>query len=469
MTPPAQEHALDAPALAPAASFPTTAKRGMLARLDPGDVVAIVDIWVLLATIFAARLLSQELGAGIGVFAIATLAAIVSPSFFRRRLSVGAVDDAAEIFRTVGLAYALASASALLLGWGELRQLLAVAVAVCLSLVAGRVAGRTLERALRRTVTSRTVVVGGGAIARYVIGTIAAHSEYGLDVVGVLDDDPMFSADELGARILGGTTALAEVVRSRDVDVVIIAFGSTQQKDMVNEIRAAMEQGAQVWVVPRFFELGSTGTGAGDHLWGLPVVRLHTPARNRPAWIAKRVIDFAIATLAIVVTSPLMAVIAVAILIESGGPILLRQVRVSLDGRPFTLLKFRSMEVRATAVEDTEWAADEQRMTRVGRFLRNTSLDELPQLFNVVRGDMSLVGPRPERPYFVELFKEMYPQYGARHRLPAGITGWAQVHGLKGDTSIEERAAFDNYYVENWSLSQDMKILMKTVGTFFRG
>lgn len=469
MTPPVQEHALETPALGAVGTYSTTVRRGIRAHIDPSDVIALVDVWVLLATLVAVRLVAGGLSVGVGVFGIAALTSVVSPGFFRRKLTVGALDDASEVLRNIGLAYAFASVTALLLHLGGLRQLAVVAVAVTASLLVGRVAGRAIERSLRRSATSRTVVVGGGAIARHVIATLKGHREYGLDVIGVVDDDPMFGVDELGARVLGGTSALTEVVRSREVDVVVIAYGSTQQKEMVNEIRSAMEAGAQVWVVPRFFELGSAATNTNDHLWGLPVVRLHPPARNRPGWIAKRAMDFIVAAASAVITAPLMALIALAIYFESRGPILLRQVRVSLDGRPFTLYKFRSMEVRETELEDTEWAADEQRMTRVGRFLRNTSLDELPQLFNVLRGDMSLVGPRPERPYFVELFKELYPNYDARHRLPAGITGWAQVHGLKGDTSIEERAAFDNYYVENWSLSQDMKILLKTVGTFFRG
>ncbi|MDQ3878005.1 MAG: sugar transferase [Actinomycetota bacterium] len=468
MTPPVQEHALEAPAIGAFGSYPVATRRGVHAWLDPSDVVALVDIWVLLATLVAARVVAGGLTAGMGAFGIAALASVVAPGFFRRNLTVGALDDAGEILRNIGLSYAFASFVTLLLGLGDVRGVAVVATAVTVSLLVGRVAGRAVERSLRRSATSSTVVVGGGAIARHVISTLKAHREYGLDVIGVVDDDPMFGVDELGARVLGATSTLSEVVRARGVDVVIIAYGSTQQKDMVDEIRSAMEAGAQVWVVPRFFELGSAAN-TNDHLWGLPVVRLQPPARSRPAWIAKRAVDFVLAALATAISAPVVALIAAAIYVESRGPILLRQVRVSLDGRPFTLYKFRSMHVRETEVEDTEWAADEQRMTRVGRFLRNTSLDELPQLFNVLRGDMSLVGPRPERPYFVELFKELYPNYDARHRLPAGITGWAQIHGLKGDTSIEERAAFDNYYVENWSLSQDMKILLKTVGTFFRG
>jgi lipopolysaccharide/colanic/teichoic acid biosynthesis glycosyltransferase len=155
--------------------------------------------------------------------------------------------------------------------------------------------------------------------------------------------------------------------------------------------------------------------------------------------------------------------IAIAIRLDSGRPVLFRQRRLGLDGREFDMLKFRTMRSANCETEDTEWVPDEERVTRVGRILRDTSLDELPQLFNVLRGEMSLVGPRPERPYFVKRFGDMYPGYRARHRLPAGVTGWSQIHGLRGNTSIEERATFDNHYIENWSLSSDLKILIKTV------
>jgi len=196
------------------------------------------------------------------------------------------------------------------------------------------------------------------------------------------------------------------------------------------------------------------------------MIRLQRPAKSRPEWFMKRALDFALSAVGILLLSPVMGLIALATLIDSGRPVLLRQRRVGLDGRPFDMLKFRTMQVCEDDVLATEWRADEDRMTKVGRILRDTSLDELPQLFNVLRGEMSLVGPRPERPYFVELFNDSYPHYFSRHRLPAGVTGWAQVHGLRGgDTSMEERVTFDNYYIENWSLAQDVKILLRTMAT----
>jgi exopolysaccharide biosynthesis polyprenyl glycosylphosphotransferase len=309
---------------------------------------------------------------------------------------------------------------------------------------------------------TRAVIVGAGEVARRVVATLEEHEEYGLQVVGAADDDPKFERLELGTPTIGRLQEIPEIVRTHEVDVVLVAFSASSQGSMISVIRDAMSAGATVWVIPRFFELGAAG-GSADHLWGLPVMRLQAPARSRREWVLKRALDFVLSAIGIALLSPVLALIALLVALESGRPILHKQTRVGLDGRPFEILKFRSMRPAGES-EKTEWSADEQRMTKIGKFLRDTSLDELPQLFNVLKGEMSLVGPRPERPYFVHLFSELYPSYGTRHRLPAGVTGWAQVHGLRGDTSIEERAAFDNYYIENWSVAQDLKILLRTVG-----
>ena len=432
-------------------------------QFAPSDLVALTDIWILLAVLWAARAATVNLDPGVALFGVAAGALVLAPNNQRRgRLSVGALDDAGFIFRRVWLGYAIASAVSVAVGIGNLQVVLAAAVATAPLLVAGRGASHAMERALRsRGARARTLVIGAGDIARRVVETLDTHDEYGLEVVGAADDDPKFPATELGTRIVGGLHDIPDVVKSHKIDVVLVAFSAANQGGMVEVIRGAMAAGATVWVVPRFFELGAADTG-GDHLWGLPVMRLQAPARSRPEWAMKRALDFAFAALGVLLLSPVLAAIALLVMIESGRPILLRQTRVGLDGRPFDLLKFRTMRCAGEKVEGTEWAADETRMTRVGKFLRSTSLDELPQLFNVLKGEMSLVGPRPERPYFVGLFSDLYPSYNTRHRLPAGITGWAQVHGLRGDTSIEERAAFDNYYIENWSLAKDLKILLRT-------
>jgi exopolysaccharide biosynthesis polyprenyl glycosylphosphotransferase len=204
-----------------------------------------------------------------------------------------------------------------------------------------------------------------------------------------------------------------------------------------------------------------------DQLWGIPLCRVRLSALRRTAWRAKRIFDVVCAGLALLVSSPLVGLIAVAVRLTSPGPVLFRQSRIGQDGREFELLKFRSMYVRHDGA--TSWMATSADQTRVGRWLRRTSLDELPQLWNVLRGDMSLVGPRPERPHFVDLFRVEIPGYGDRHRLPVGLTGWAQVHGLRGDdTSLDERARFDNFYIESWSLWLDVVVLLRTVGAVVR-
>ena len=463
MTPPAQDAALDARAshvgVLPGAF-------SLRPRFLPGDVAALVDLWVLLALMWTSRLLRDHVDPSVAVFGVCVLAVLVVGRSQASSLSPSALEDAGGIFRKVCIAYALAVAVTTLTGAGDLRLLLAVAAVAAPLLTAGRGVSYALERSLRRGErTSRTLVVGGGEIARRVVRTLESHDEYGLSVIGAADNDPKFASDELGTRVLGGINEIPDLIRSHKVDVVIVAFSGGDQTSIMEVIRSAMVAGAKVWIVPRFFELGST-QGGGDHLWGLPVVRLQPPARSRPEWFLKRTLDIVVSGIALTLLAPVLAVIAAIVALESGRPILLRQVRVGLDGRPFKMLKFRTMMVADSETESTEWSPAEDRVTRIGKVLRDTSLDELPQLVNVLRGDMSLVGPRPERPYFVDLFSELYPRYGSRHRLPAGLTGWAQIHGLRGDTSIEERAAFDNYYVDNWSLSKDVKILLKTATTF---
>ena len=203
-------------------------------------------------------------------------------------------------------------------------------------------------------------------------------------------------------------------------------------------------------------------------LWGIPLVRLRRAALRTGAWSGKRISDVLISAFSLLLLSPVLAVCALLSRLDTGC-ILFRQTRVGQDGRPFTLLKFCTMRPTGEAESHTRWnIAEDERLGRVGRLLRRSSLDELPQLWNVLRGDMSLVGPRPERPFFVDEFTRQYPRYPARHRVPAGLTGWAQIHGLRGDTSIADRASFDNFYIENWSMWGDIKILLRTAGQVFR-
>jgi exopolysaccharide biosynthesis polyprenyl glycosylphosphotransferase len=461
VTPPVQQHVLDAPR--GTLGHVAESERAARARISPRDVVFLTDVWILLSVLWASRLFTNNLDPAIALFGLAAFVLVVSPKEHRERLSVGSLDDSGRIFARVWVAYSVASAVSIVTNTGDLKSLLTVAAVMAPALVGGRAISHTLGRRMRTgAAKTRALVVGAGDVARRVISTLDEHQEYGLHIVGAADDDPKFESADLGTPTIGRLEDIPDIVRSREVDVVLVAFSASSQSSMISVIRDAMSAGATVWVVPRFYELGAAGEQS-DHLWGLPVMRLQAPARSRREWVIKRALDFTLSAIGIALLSPVLALIAILVALESGVPILHRQTRVGLDGRPFEMLKFRSMRPAGDA-EKTEWTADEQRMTKVGSILRDTSLDELPQLFNVLKGDMSLVGPRPERPYFVHLFSELYPSYGTRHRLPAGVTGWAQVHGLRGDTSIEERAAFDNYYIENWSVAQDLKILFRTIG-----
>jgi exopolysaccharide biosynthesis polyprenyl glycosylphosphotransferase len=217
--------------------------------------------------------------------------------------------------------------------------------------------------------------------------------------------------------------------------------------------------------MPRFFELGVAKEGPfTDDLWGIPLVRLRRSALRTVAWRTKRAFDLILGSALLILCAPIFGVAALAVRLSSPGPVFFKQKRIGQRGEVFEMLKFRTLLVNDDA--DVTWSvAGDERRTKVGRLMRTLSIDELPQLLNVLRGEMSLVGPRPERPHFVDQFRVAVPGYDDRHRVPAGMTGWAQVHGLRGDTSIKDRAVFDNHYVENWSLWRDLVILIRTVGT----
>ncbi|HEX2057542.1 MAG TPA: exopolysaccharide biosynthesis polyprenyl glycosylphosphotransferase [Actinomycetota bacterium] len=462
MPPPVQQQALE---VGVTGEIALTAERRWRLSIPLRDLVALTDMWLLLGIVWSSRVTTGYVDPSVALVAVASFAFLASPSA-DRRLDPRPLDDVGSVVRSVTFAFAVAAGVSALWDVGEPRTALFAAAAAAPALVGGRFLSYSLARRARQAgVRNRVLVVGAGDIAKRVVSTLSEHAELGLHVVGVVDDDPKYAPNELGAAILGGTRDIVSLVEEREIDHVVVAFSSGDQRNIIGVVRDALATGAGVWVVPRLFELGSAGN-SGDHLWGLPLSRLRPPARSRRSWVVKRTLDVVIAGAALVGLAPAFAALALATLIDSGRPIFLKQRRVGLDGKPFDLLKFRTMTVCEESVLDREWVPDDQRITRVGRFLRDSSLDELPQLVNVVRGEMSIVGPRPERPYFVSLFSGLYPGYDSRHRLPAGITGWAQIHGLKGsETSIEERAAFDNYYIENWSLGEDFKIMLRTWGS----
>jgi exopolysaccharide biosynthesis polyprenyl glycosylphosphotransferase len=328
--------------------------------------------------------------------------------------------------------------------------------------VVGRTLAYTVQRRLRRSeaFAAPTLIVGAGSLGQKLAATLDGHPEFGLRVVGFVDSHHL---DGVTDSLLGSPEELSAVIRRYGVERVIVAYGGTDEDDMVPILRACSETNAALYHVPRFFELGGAiNSTEHDDVRGIPLVRFRRQALRPSSQYWKRTVDVLISGTVVVLASPVLAMLALAVRLTSPGPVLFRQVRIGQDGREFDLLKFRSMEVNDDS--STTWSVvGDARLTPIGGLLRRTSLDELPQLFNILRGDMSLVGPRPERPHFVDQFGEDFDRYHDRHRVPVGLTGWSQVHGLRGDTSIEDRVRLDNYYIENWSPWLDLVIMVRTV------
>ena len=390
---------------------------------------------------------------------------------YRSRLTFSLLDDLpALVGRAVVAAAVLTTLDALWRGVPD-RRLLQAGLHACVLVLVLREIVYALVRRLRsrRVVAHRTLVLGAGQVGVQLARLMLEHPSHGLQPVGFLDDRPLLAPDELALPLLGAPRDLAATIVDQQVTVVAIAFGALREPAMVDVLRTCDRLRCEIFYVPRLFELAQSGPKM-DQLWGLPLLRLPRAAFRTPSWRCKRLLDVVLAALALLLLSPLMAAIALAVRLESGPGVLFRQERVGLDGRVFLLLKFRSLRPESIDESQTTWTiAADARVRTVGRLLRRTSLDELPQLINVLRGDMSLVGPRPERPHFVSAFTQSFPRYPDRHRVPSGLTGWAQVHGLRGDTSIADRARFDNYYIENWSVWTDIKILLRTVPTLLQG
>lgn len=412
----------------------------------------------------------------LAAFGLVLLALVWLAGLYRSRLSLSVLDDlpalAGRWLAAVGLAvlgqilWSRAVWQDYIIDW----QFLWGAVTAGVAMVALRAIGYAVVRRLRtrRLVVHRTLILGAGRVGQQVADILTAHPEYGLHPVGFVDADPILHGGR-SVPVLGGPRSLTVLLSQHRIGAVVVAFSSMKESEMVSLIRTCDRYRCELFVVPRLFELQHVHDEM-DTAWGLPLVRLRRATYRSLAWRVKRAVDVLVSGLAVVATAPLLAVLAVAVRLDGGPGILFRQERVGVDGRHFQVLKFRSLRPATDDESATRWnIAQDDRLTPLGRFLRTSSLDELPQLFNILRGDMSLVGPRPERPHFVSQFRAAYPSYEARHRVPSGLTGWAQVHGLRGDTSIADRARFDNYYIENWSLWLDIKIVLRTVSSMLRG
>jgi exopolysaccharide biosynthesis polyprenyl glycosylphosphotransferase len=429
----------------------------------------------------AARVEAAPIG-WVGLFAVLVLAAFAVRAMYRPRLRAELLEE----LRDVVIATSLAAMAVL-----TLRELLTdppdlVAQVIrpwafaTVYLAAGRVALHWSQVHARRQgeALRPTLIVGAGRIGRLTARRLLEQPELGLKPIGFIDKEPMRAPDEDAVLpVLGASWDLDRVIREHGVQQVIVAFSTAPDDVLLRLFRRCEELGVSVAFVPRLFEK-VTGRLTVDYLGGLPVLAARSPNPQGIQFAIKYAADRLAAATLLLLVAPVLIVAATGVAVTLGRPILFRQRRVGRDGREFEMLKFRTMwepdrlEEEAfelpddTAPGGVEGALD--RRTPFGALLRRTSIDELPQIFNVLKGEMSLIGPRPERPEFVGLFEQSVHRYGERHRVKSGITGWAQVNGLRGKTSLADRVEWDNYYIENWSLWLDLKILLLTVVAVFR-
>jgi exopolysaccharide biosynthesis polyprenyl glycosylphosphotransferase len=444
-----------------------------------------VDAVMLAAAVAATALGSRGSGmpvlpaAWLGCFCVLVLAVFWLRGMYRPALKLELLDDIRGVVAVTSLvAMAILSLRVLLtdasVDAAEIVRPWAFATAY---IAAGRAALYWSHVAARREgeASKPTLIIGAGRVGRLAAHRLLEHPEFGLQPIGFLDKEPLEDPSGHGLPVLGSSWDLDRVVKEYGVEQVVLTFSTAPHGVQLRLVERCEAMGVDVALVPRLFEK-MTGRLRVDHLGGLPL--LSARRSNPKGWqfAVKYAADRAVAAVLVALLLPVLAVAALVVWVSLGRPILFRQSRVGLDGREFTMLKFRTMRGGPEDGEeaDADWALREShgavrlktsvrdRSTPVGRVLRRLSVDELPQLLNVLRGDMSLVGPRPERAHYVRAFEDSVYRYGDRHRVKSGITGWAQVNGLRGKTSLADRVEWDNYYIENWSLWLDVKILLFT-------
>jgi len=436
------------------------------------------------AMLVAAALLSQLTAAGAGIVPVpsAWLVAygllVVLFLYFRKgyawRLRISALDDVRMVVATTVFA-SMGVLSLRILLPGEVSDLAPQSLRLfafsAVYLAAGRVALDWSQLKARRhgEQTKPTLIVGAGRVGRLTAERLARRPELGLTPVGFIDKEPL---DEPGlpVPVLGASWDLERLIEQHRVEHVIVTFSTAPSEVLLRQVQRCEELGVSVSLVPRLFERVN-GRLEVEHVGGLPLLSTHRADPKGWQFALKYIADRIVAAVLLLLTAPFLLLLALGTLVSVGRPVFFRQPRVGRDGNEFEMLKFRSMRAPAEPEAAPDLPDDtapggvegDDRRTRFGTFLRRTSLDELPQLLTVLKGDMSLIGPRPERPDFARLFEDNVYRYGDRHRVKSGITGWAQVHGLRGKTSLSDRVEWDNYYIENWSLWLDVKILLMTV------
>lgn len=317
---------------------------------------------------------------------------------------------------------------------------------------------------------ANVIIVGCGNIGKLYYERSQECNQADINIIGFIALDESQNNVVDNKHIVGTINDLGRIAKQNDVSEVIIALTIEEYHNMENVLSACDREGLRVSILPAYFEFLKVNMRV-ENVFGIPIINLReVPLDSIKNRFLKRAFDIVVSFFAIILLSPVYITIALGVKLTSPGPILFKQERVGIGNKPFMMLKFRSMCVQKEEEEKTKWTTpNDLRVTRFGTFIRKTSLDELPQFFNVLKGDMSIIGPRPERPYWVEKFKEEVPNYMLRHYIKTGITGWAQVNGFRGDTSIEERINCDNFYIHNWSIWMDIKIIFMTViETLFR-
>lgn len=309
------------------------------------------------------------------------------------------------------------------------------------------------------------LIIGASPIGVEFARKVKVHRDFGYNVIGFLDDDETkLDLSIVGRPVLGGVTILSELLDNQAVDEVVVALPLNAYEKYAGIVEECEKAGVRLRIIPDYYNL-FPGSPKIEEFDGIPLLNARKIPLDDPFnRLVKRLFDILVSVIGIVLTGTVMLFIAVGIKLTSPGPVFFRQERVGLNNRSFNMLKFRTMRVAIDNSAATVWTtSDDPRKTKLGSFLRKTSLDELPQFFNVFLGTMSVIGPRPERPFFVEQFKGTIPKYMIKHQVKPGITGWAQVNGWRGDTSIEKRIECDIYYIENWDLLLDIKIMFLTV------
>lgn len=308
------------------------------------------------------------------------------------------------------------------------------------------------------------LLVGYGHAAQEYIDRILENPQWGYKVHGILDDNVPRTTVYRGIPILGRTDDLIHILSQNSLDEIAITLGLSEYYKLEHVVAQCEKSGVHTKFIPDYGKIIPTKPYTED-LMGLPVINIrYVPLSNTFNALEKRVVDIVGSVLCLILFSPVMLLTAAMIKLTSPGPLIFKQERVGLHNQPFVMYKFRSMEVQRKSKEKEGWTRkNDPRVTGIGKFIRKTSIDELPQLVNVLKGEMSLVGPRPERPQFVEKFREDIPRYMVKHQVRPGMTGWAQINGYRGDTSIRKRIEYDLYYIENWTLGLDIKILFLTV------